>query len=204
MPRDKTESHIRIIDAAKKEFLEYGYNEASLRRIAAGANIQVSGLYKHFANKEEMFESLVEPAITGFYDLYHQIESEYFGAMDGIDRGYELENNNETVRAMEFIYAHLEEFKLLIQCAGGSRYENFVHEIAKLEEEVTMRYMKVLKEKGCDIKSVDPLEFHLLVTSYVGAVFQPVTHGLSRKKALHYAETLQSFYMSAWKDFFGI
>ena len=59
MPRDKSQSHARIVEAAKKEFLQYGFAEASLRRIAAEAGIQVSGLYKHFANKEEMFASLV-------------------------------------------------------------------------------------------------------------------------------------------------
>lgn len=34
MPRDKTQSHNRIVEAAKKEFLEYGFTDASLRRIA--------------------------------------------------------------------------------------------------------------------------------------------------------------------------
>ena len=58
--------------------MEYGYNDASLRRIAANAGIQVGGLYKHFSNKDEMFESLVEPAISAFYDLYKDIEKEYF------------------------------------------------------------------------------------------------------------------------------
>ena len=52
MPRDKSESHKRIIEAAKQEFLTYGYADASLRRIAAAANIQVGRLYKHFASKD--------------------------------------------------------------------------------------------------------------------------------------------------------
>lgn len=30
MPRDKTESHNKIIDAARKEFMEYGYEKASM------------------------------------------------------------------------------------------------------------------------------------------------------------------------------
>ena len=75
MPRDKSESHKRIIEAAKQEFLAYGYADASLRRIAAAANIQVGGLYKHFASKDALFESLVEPAIQGFYELYREIET---------------------------------------------------------------------------------------------------------------------------------
>lgn len=204
MPKDKTDSHIRIIEAAKKEFLEYGYNDASLRRIAARANIQVSGLYKHFSDKEEMFASLVEPAIKGFYDLYHEIENEYFGSMDQITDDYEWDGDNETVRMMRFVYDHLEEFKLLVLHSGGTKYEDFTHEVAKLEEEVTMRYMEELKEKGCDIITVDPLELHLLTTAYVESVFQPVVHGLEREKAMHFALTLQEFYRPAWKTLFGI
>lgn len=204
MPKDKTDSHLRIIEAARKEFLEYGYNDASLRRIATNANIQVSGLYKHFPNKEEMFEFLVEPAITGFYAKYHEIENEYFGSMDQIEGEYSWEGENEAVRMMKFVYAHFEEFKLLVQCAGGTKYEDFVHEAARLEEEVTLRYMKELKARGCDINDIDPLELHLLTTSYVEAVFQPVIHGLDRRKAMHYAETLQNFYRPAWKALFGI
>lgn len=204
MPRDKTDSHLRIIEAARKEFLEYGYNDASLRRIASNANIQVSGLYKHFPNKEEMFASLVEPAITEFYELYHKIEGEYFGAVDQIDGDYEWEGEDETVSLMRFVYDHLEEFKLLIMHSQGTKYEAFVHEVAKLEEEVTNRYMEELKGKGCDIKEVDPLEMHLLTSAYVEAVFQPVTHNLDREKALHYASTLQEFYRPAWRALFGI
>ncbi len=204
MPKDKTDSHIRITEAARKEFLEYGYNDASLRRIAANAGIQVSGLYKHFPNKEEMFASLVEPVITGFYELYHTIENEYFGTIDQVDQNYEWEGDDEAVRLMRFVYDNLEDFKLLIMCSQGTKYEDFVHEVAKLEEEVTLRYLKELEKKGCNINHVDPMEMHLLTSAYVEAVFQPVIHGLNRKKAMHYAMTLQEFYRPSWKVLFGI
>jgi len=204
MPKDKTDSHIRITEAARKEFLEYGFNDASLRRIAANAGIQVSGLYKHFADKEEMFASLVEPSITGFYKLYHVIEEEYFEGVEQVEDDYAWDGDNETVRLMEYIYDHFEDFKLLVMCAQGTKYENFVHEVAELEEEVTGRYMEELEAKGCSIKHVDPLEMHLLTSAYVEAVFQPVTHNLDRDKAIHFAQTLQDFYRPAWKAFFGI
>ena len=55
MPRNKAESHERIVAAAKDEFLTYGFENASMRRIAANAGITASGLYKHFPNKEEGF-----------------------------------------------------------------------------------------------------------------------------------------------------
>ena len=207
MARDKTQSHIRIVDAARKEFMEYGYNDASLRRIAANAGIQVSGLYKHFANKEEMFASLVTPAIEGFYALYHRIEKDYFdgvGQADTDDGHYDWVSQNEAVRAMAYIYENLDSFRLLILKSQGTKFEDFIHEVAKLEEDVTLRYMDELRKKGYGVKEIDRMEFHLLTTSYIESFFQPLTHGLDREKALHYAATLEEFYKPAWKAWFGI
>ena len=70
MPRDKTESHIRVVEAAKREFLEYGFADASMRRIAKAAGLTASALYKHFSGKEEMFASLVEPVVSEFLEQY--------------------------------------------------------------------------------------------------------------------------------------
>lgn len=200
MPRDKTESHKRIIEAAKKEFLAYGYSEASLRRIASNAGIQVGGLYKHFASKEALFESLVAPAIQGFYELYHSIESAY---MDEAAEK-EWENQGEAVRVMEYIYNHLDEFRLLILRSEGTRYEDFKHEAAKLEEEATLRFLDEIKASGGQVNDFDSTEFHLLSTAYVESFFQPLIHNLSREQALHYAKTLESFYTPAWKTWLGI
>ena len=43
-----------ILDAAKEEFLEYGFKDASMRRIAAKANMTVGNLYRYFKNKESI------------------------------------------------------------------------------------------------------------------------------------------------------
>lgn len=41
MPKDKTEAHEKIIAAAVREFTEYGYENASMRRIAAKVGLTV-------------------------------------------------------------------------------------------------------------------------------------------------------------------
>lgn len=51
MARDKAGHHEKIMAAAWKEFLTYGFADASMRRIASSAGMSVSGLYKHFAGK---------------------------------------------------------------------------------------------------------------------------------------------------------
>lgn len=204
MPRDKSENHEKIVTAAFDEFRTYGFEEASMRRIAQACDMSVSGLYKHFPGKEEMFSSLVKPALDGLMDLYHEIEAEYFDDLSKNGRADVSNTKGELVRAMEYIYDHFDVFELIICKSKGSVYENFKHDIAKLEENVTLRYIEEIRKNGIHVKAIDLKEFHLLVTASIEALFQTVTHGFSRNEALHFAKTVETFYSPAWKEFFGL
>jgi len=48
-----------IQDAAYHLFLEQGYSASSMRQIAEAADLAVSGIYNHFASKDEIFEAIV-------------------------------------------------------------------------------------------------------------------------------------------------
>ncbi len=204
MPRDKSSNHEKIISAAFSEFLEYGFRDASMRRIAGACGMSASGLYKHFPSKEEMFAALVDPVIEGFESLYREIEGDYMEELGHAQADALWDEQSETVRAMTYIYAHYDEFRLIICRSRGTRYESFPHDVAMLSEEATMRYIKELKKNGYPVKTVDPKELHLLVTASVEAVFQAVLHDFSEKEALHYASTLEKFYSPAWKALFGL
>ncbi len=62
MPRDKTLSHIKIMAAAKAEFMEMGFEKASMRRIADRCGMTAAGIYRHCEDKEDLFCQLVSPA----------------------------------------------------------------------------------------------------------------------------------------------
>lgn len=204
MPRNKTESHAKIMEAAKAEFLEFGFMDASMRRIAGNAGITAPALYKHFPSKEDMFAALVDPAIDGYMELYHEVENDYNEELKNMDKDNLWTGQKETVRGMTYIYDHFDEFKLIICRSQGTKYESFTHRMANLEEEVTQHYMKDLAKSGIKVKKVNKKELHLLVTTNVEAMFQPVIHDFSRKEALHFAETLDTFYLPAWKVLFGL
>lgn len=203
MTRDKAFSHKKIVEAAKDEFLKYGFEDASMRRIAGCAGMSVSALYKHFSNKEDMFASLVDPVIRLCMEGYRRMEEESFAELEDLDPEHIWENKNITVKMMNFIYAYPDEFRLIILKSSGTRYESFIHDLALKEEETTLRYMEVLKQSGVPIHEIDKREFHLLVTGYFQAVFETLRHDFSEKEALHYAGTLQQFYDPGWKRFFG-
>ena len=204
MPRDKTESHKRVIEAAKKEFLEFGYQDASMRRIAAVAGLTASGLYKHFSGKEEMFENLVKPTVTAFKEMYERTKEREFREIDEQMTGRFWEGKNETVEAMAFIYDHLDEFKLIVTKSQGTKYEMFVHELAVMEETTTLKYMETLREKDMPVKQINRQEFHLIVTNNINAILLAITHDLGREEALEYAKTLDDFYVAGWRHIFGL
>ena len=51
----------RILAAAKEEFLDKGYVDASLRTIAAAAETSTNSIYVRFGDKEGLFSAIVEP-----------------------------------------------------------------------------------------------------------------------------------------------
>ena len=203
MPRDKTESHERIIAAAKAEFLEYGFENASMRRIAANADITVSGLYKHFPSKEEMFAHLVQPVLDSFNTLYHQKEQEEQNAIEEIGAAAAF-LNEDAVYTMGFIYDNFDEFKLLVCRSQGTRYEDYAHTLAEMEEESSLKYIEALRTRGDCVPEFDRREFHLLVSSNVEAVLQPIRHNFSREDAMHYAKTINEFFSRGWKWLCGM
>ena len=202
MPIDKTANHEKIVAAAKKEFLTYGFTDASMRRIAHEAGMSASGLYKHFASKEEMFSALVEPVYQGLLALFRQEAGDQEQCIGTGDLSV-WETGQDAKLAVAYIYEHLDTFRLIICRSQGTKYESFLHDLAVLEEEMTLSFMEVLKKQGVAINDFSEKELHLLTTANVNAVFQTVEHNFTREEALHYADTLDRFFSKGWKAFFG-
>ncbi len=71
MSRDKTESHKRVLAAAREEFMEYGFENASMRRIGERCGMTAAGLYRHCKDKAGLFEELVTPSIDKINEWLH-------------------------------------------------------------------------------------------------------------------------------------
>ncbi len=202
MTRDKEYHHGTIVQAATAEFLKYGFKDASMRRIASAAGMSVSGLYKHFSSKEDMFSALVEPACQVLLSMFHLEEESQRESLNAGDLS-RWDNGSDGKLAMTYIYDHLDAFRLIICKSQGTKYENFLHDLAILEEETTLSFMELLKQQGKSLNDFSMKELHLLTTSNINAIFQAVEHDLTREEALHFADTLDRCSSKAWQEFFG-
>jgi AcrR family transcriptional regulator len=59
-----TRKRALIVDAALRAFLDHGYAESSVNRIAEAAGVSIKTLYRHFESKEELFGAVMQAACS--------------------------------------------------------------------------------------------------------------------------------------------
>jgi AcrR family transcriptional regulator len=53
-----------IVHAAREAFLDTGYAETSMHRIAAAAGVSIKTVYRHFDGKDELFSAVIQDACS--------------------------------------------------------------------------------------------------------------------------------------------
>ena len=190
----------KILEAAKAEFLKYGFEESSLREICKKAGVTTGALYKRYKGKDELFEAIIEDTLIDInkileLNLRLPIVSQNEKGEVIVDL---LENGQNLKIIMDFIYLHYDGFRLLFYCAKGSRYEAFLHIFVDKSEEFVWEYIeKTIKEYDLCI-TVTKMELHLMLSSYWSAIFQPILHDFSKEEAINYSYKLSKLF--EWKS----
>lgn len=200
-----SETEFRIIEAAKKEFLERGFQGTSMRRIASLAGVTTGALYGYFDSKEKIFDSLVKPAYDAVMEAYEKAHEEFASLP------YDVQvSGMGTITArcvewcLEYIYDHMDEFRLILMCSEGTFYSNMVDEMMKVEEESTEEFIALMRRNGKEIPEIDPLLEHMITSGYFASFFEVVRHSVPREDARIYIQNLQAFYKAGWERLFGM
>ena len=201
MPRDKTASHIRIMAAAREEFLEFGYEQASMRRIGERCGMTAAGIYRHCRDKSDLFDQLAAPAVARLNAWLEAHVHRYVDAAQ--ENGAVCWNDSEIDMMREVVYPHMEDYRLLLTCAQGTKYENFLHELTESSQAQMLKYLPRLKAEGLAVREIDPRELHLLLSAYTTALFEPVVHSYPLEDALKCLELVEAFFLPGWKALLG-
>lgn len=204
MPRDKSLSHIRVNKAMMEEFLEKGYEAASIRSIGARAGMTSAGLYRHYADKEAMFSALVEPLVEDIKTWTRRHTGKKYTLLDSEMKGTDLFNETFIDLVRDIILPKRNEFTLLMTCSAGTKYENFIHDYARENQKEFLEAIEYMKKKGYKVIEVDEDELHMLLSAYLTACFEPVIHGVPDEKIYKYLNTVQEFFMPGWLRIMGI
>ena len=171
----------KILEAAKAEFLERGFDEASMRTIAERAGFTTGMLYSRFADKSEIFRELVEGPADELYNYFMTVQNEFAGYSPEYQRREMHPYVAQKIdRMVDLIYDNFDAFKLILCKSGGTSYEYY--EIADIRKDLA----------------------HMLASAMFNGMFEVVMHDLSREDARQYILKLQEFFNAGWDKLLGL
>lgn len=170
-----------IIDAGKKEFLEKGFQGASLRTIAQNAFVTTGAMYGYFESKEDLFATIVKPCCAAVKCRFSLAKDSFFelpkeDTFDCIDW------------MIDYIYDHYDIFKILICCSQGTKYESFVHDMVEIEVQSTLKHAPNIDKGFC----------HMIVSGMFGGIFELIEHDIPREQAKPFVAELRKFNHAGW------
>ncbi|MBQ8827273.1 MAG: TetR/AcrR family transcriptional regulator [Oscillospiraceae bacterium] len=200
MAHDK-ETREKLIESAKAEFMEKGYNKASLRSICANAGVTTGALYFFFEDKADLYRAIIGKPVDGLFEIMQS----HFDEDDEIanDPDYDGEGDDHSEIAQKLIhhiYSNYDAAILLLTKSQGSEYEDIVDRIVDMTERNSIEVMdKVAARKGKN-KKVNRYMLHLVIHIVVDSFVNLVVHEPDEQKALASIRKVFKMTMHNWTD----
>ncbi len=192
----------KILFFGKREFLQKGYQNASLRSIASAAGLTTGAIYAYFKDKNALFEAIVAPVCAQVEGMFRDLSAAYY-----TDEGVVSELSTEKTvadlrRIYDFIYGNFDSFRLLVAGAECSARDGYVHTLVDYEVEHTLAYVeRMMKGKTINV-ALSRAMIHLVSESYINAILEPVRHNMRYEEAIENLDFLCAFYTGGWKSVF--
>lgn len=205
MAQEPTSSTLdRIHAAAEAEFLEKGYQSASLRQIVKSAGVTTGAFYGYYESKEALFAALVEELYRHVLDTYHDAVFR-FEALPPERQVLQMGDTGKTCMQELLCYMDTRRptFHLILERAEGTPYARLIDELVALEIAATERYCEVLRGLGKTVPDIDRRLEHMLVTGMMNAYCEIIIHDIPFADAKRYVEELGDFYTAGWLKLMG-
>ena len=191
----------RILECAKKEFLEKGFANTSLRQISTNAKATTGALYNHFDGKEGLFEAIVGDFADKLFELYKKAHEEIEGNYDFESDDITKNMGKGTSLILEYLYSDFELSKLLFCCSSGTKYEKFAQKLIEVEEKSLLEFME---NDNFQLTKINKFFVHVISTSGLNNMLEAIYHDLSKEEAFEYIGKIQKFYYAGTKELLGL
>jgi len=188
----------RIIKSAAQEFLEVGYNPASMRRIAAKAKVTTGAIYRYFTDKERLFYKVTEEASAALDQLYEDMVEE---ALDEIDIGRSYDRNQSMMNLTEIfdiVYQYFDQFYLLVMYSEYTQNGSFIHRLVDVEMRSTAVYIEKLKSKYNSSYEVDQVGLQIIIEAFISALLETVRRRMPKAEAIKHITYIGNYFACGW------
>jgi len=165
----------KILTTARKQFLKYGYNGISIRSIAKLASMTTGGVYFHFKNKKEIYETICLEAIDILLGIIEELEVK------------SKEPGKRLISVFDAYYKFYSEYKNHYNLFKEYQ-SNYIEGDPVRTDEVVERFKKVLNimvdavQEGIDMgifRNIDPKTTAFYLAAVSDGMFQLKNIGVS-------------------------
>lgn len=175
----------KILDAARKEYLAHGFRGANISAIAEKAGVPVGNLYRYFDGKSGVLDAIVKPAYEALPKLFEQTRQVAILNSATLSQVMPL----LVGRLLEFFDEYGDDVLILMDCCGGTRYEDFY-------KYLTGEIASVIKSKLYPEKPAvqEELLSEVIGRAFCGSLFDVVRMRLDSEEKQEMFEKLLKFY----------
>ena len=194
MSESAAETKSKILESAKKEFLDKGFMNASLRTIASNAGVTTGAMYRHFKDKDALFCALVDEAIEVTTKTVMLADVLHHQDMNNVvsEKHFE-EELKQTNALLNYIFDNFDTFTLLLTKSAGSTHEHFQEEICDLYTKNCAQTFNWMFQNKIATKKIDKMTVHFIASTVINAFVEIITHKMTKKTAFQYIENIEEF-----------
>lgn len=186
----------KITASAMHEFMIYGFQAASINKIAENAGITTGAVYTRYKNKDDLFCSLLQAPLAEMAAQGAEIAKMYYRVKSKEDLPLFLQAMQAEMNIyMDVIFKHYDSCILLYCKSEGSSAEKMLNESLHQKVETTMAFLKELSHKempGIEILLRQQFDLFKVI----------LQAGYSKEKTLEVMSLVQQFNEAGWKELF--
>jgi AcrR family transcriptional regulator len=199
MKTDK-DTREKLLVCAKEEFMEKGFQNASLRKICSKASVTTGAVYFFFGDKDGLLGGLVDGV---YQNVMGAIDHHLNGMSDDHLAAHAHKKGDHDLFVEELVHALYQDrdvVVLLLSKAAGSKYENVVDDVIALVEsrlgDLIKKYADSVQGKQVNGYMIHWLS-HLSVMSFVHAL----THIEDEEEALEFMKPAMDHLILGWTNY---
>ena len=185
-----------ILQAAYSEFLAYGFQKASLHKIAEKAGVTTGAIYTRYKNKDALFVSLLQDFFEAMKVLFAPVAEEYEKAKHSA----QPEDILRAINAEESIYfrlltEHYDDCTLFFSRSDGSSVEMILKEIMNTKTKQTVDFFSEVYGKAPNEDAI-----RLLMGSQFWYFRQLLNEHLDEDEMFACLRTILDFFNAGWRQ----
>ena len=187
-----------IVRAAYAEFLEHGFQKASVHKIAEKAGVTTGAIYTRYRNKDALFCSLLQPFFAAYQSFFAPAAAEYEKARESRS----VEALCGAIRFEEDLYIrllleHYDDCTLFFCKSDGSSIEAMLKDTMETKARTTVEFFRDVYGKD-----VNAVAIRLLMGSQFWYFRQLLDERLDQAEMLESLNTVLEFSNAGWKRFY--